>query len=40
LFGDPAVVEKLNAAAAPKARVFDPNRKTLTREDILAARPA
>ena len=38
VFGDPAVVERLNAAAAPKER--DPNappRKQLTREDILAA---
>ncbi|MEY2468260.1 MAG: hypothetical protein QOF21_958 [Actinomycetota bacterium] len=38
VFGDPDVVEKLNAAAAPKER--DPNkppRKLLTREDILAA---
>ncbi len=39
VFGDPAVVARLNDAAAPKPR--DPNappRKTLTREDILAAR--
>ncbi|MEY2396845.1 MAG: hypothetical protein QOJ00_19 [Actinomycetota bacterium] len=37
VFGDAAVVARLAAAAEPKARPFDPNRKTLTRDDILAA---
>lgn len=38
LFGNPAIVARLEAAGAPKERVFDPNRRQLTREDILAAR--
>lgn len=37
-FGDPAIVERLNAAAAPKERPHDPNYKPLTREDILSVR--
>jgi 2-polyprenyl-6-methoxyphenol hydroxylase-like FAD-dependent oxidoreductase len=37
-FGDPAIVERLNAAAAPKQRPRDPSYKPLTREDILSVR--
>lgn len=37
-FADPAIVERLNAAAAPKERPRDPNYKPLTREDILSVR--
>lgn len=36
-FSDPAIVERLEAAAAPKERVLDPNYKPLTREDVLNA---
>ncbi len=35
VFGAPEVVAKLAAAAEPKPRPHDPNRKTLTRADIL-----
>ncbi len=37
-FGDPAIVERLHAASAPKDRPLDPSYKPLTREDILSAR--
>ena len=40
LFSDAALVARLQAAGEPKARPHDPNRKSLTREDILAARPS
>ena len=36
--GPTDVVARLNAAAAPKERPFDPNRKTLTRDEILSVR--
>lgn len=39
-FGDPAIVQRLEQAAAPKERALDPNYKPLTREDILASAPA
>ena len=40
LFSDPALVARLQAAGEPPERVFDPNRRSLTREDILATKPA
>jgi flavin-dependent dehydrogenase len=37
LFSDPALVERLRAAGEPKEKPRDPNKKWITREDILAA---